>query len=48
MTSTKEASEPLKTDRLGRVRTPLAKREEILEAFEESGASGMEFAVSAL
>ena len=37
-------AEPLKSDKLGRVRTPVAKREEILEAFERSGVSGAEFA----
>jgi len=37
-------AEPLKSDQLGRVRTPLAKREEILDAFERSGVSGAEFA----
>ena len=36
--------EPLKSDQLGRVRTPVAKREEILDAFERSGVSGAEFA----
>lgn len=36
--------EPLKTDAVGRVRTPAAKRAEILEAFERSGVSGVEFA----
>ena len=34
----------LKRDVLGRVRTPLAKREEILDGFERSGVSGAEFA----
>ena len=34
----------LKRDVLGRVRTPLAKREEILDGFEGSGVSGAEFA----
>lgn len=40
------ASEPviLKTDRLGRVRTPVAQREALLDAFERSGLSGMKFA----
>ena len=36
--------EPLKSDKLGRVRTPCAKRDEILDAFERSGVSGVEFA----
>jgi hypothetical protein len=31
----------LKTDRVGRVRTPLAQREALLDAFERSGLSGM-------
>jgi DNA-binding transcriptional regulator YiaG len=34
----------LKRDVLGRVRTPRAKREEILDEFEGSGVSGAEFA----
>jgi len=34
----------LKTDRLGRVRTPLAQRDALLDAFERSGLSGMKFA----
>jgi len=34
----------LKTDVPGRVRTPLARREEILDAFEKSGLSGVAFA----
>ena len=34
----------LKRDALGRVRTPAAKREEILDEFEGSGVSGAEFA----
>ena len=34
----------LKTDDLGRVRTPLAMREALLDAFERSGLSGMKFA----
>ena len=34
----------LKTDRLGRVRTPLARREALADAFERSGLSGMKFA----
>ena len=34
----------LKTDCLGRVRTPLAQREALLDAFERSGLSGMKFA----
>lgn len=34
----------LKMDAAGRVRTPRAKREEILDEFEGSGVSGVEFA----
>ena len=34
----------LKMDAVGRVRTPKAKREEILDEFEGSGVSGVEFA----
>ena len=34
----------LKTDGRGRVRTPLAQREGLLDAFERSGLSGMKFA----
>ena len=34
----------LKTDGLGRVRTPVAQREALLDAFERSGLSGMKFA----
>jgi hypothetical protein len=34
----------LKTDRQGRVRTPLAQREALLDAFECSGLSGIKFA----
>ena len=37
-------AEPLKSDKLGRVRTPVAKREEILDAFERSSVSAAEFA----
>ena len=46
MTSMTAASEPviLKTDRFGRVRTPVAQREALLDAFERSGLSGMKFA----
>jgi transposase-like protein len=39
-----DGPEPLKTDAVGRVRTPAAKRAEILAAFERSGVSGVEFA----
>jgi hypothetical protein len=34
----------LKTDTLGRVRTPLARREQLLDEFEQSGLSGKKFA----
>lgn len=34
----------LKTDGVGRVRTPVAQREAMLDAFERSGLSGMKFA----
>jgi hypothetical protein len=34
----------LKTDRQGRVRTPMAQREALLDAFECSGLSGIKFA----
>ena len=45
MTSTK-TEEPLilKTDALGRVRMPADRREAILDAFEQSGMSGLAFA----
>jgi DNA-binding transcriptional regulator YiaG len=34
----------LKTDVLGRVKTPAARREQLLEEFERSGMSGQKFA----
>ena len=34
----------LKTDALGRVRTPAARRERLLDEFEGSGMSGVQFA----
>ena len=34
----------LKTDVLGRVKTPAARREQLLDEFERSGASGQKFA----
>jgi hypothetical protein len=34
----------LKTDVLGRVKTPLARREELLDEFERSGLTGQKFA----
>jgi len=50
MTSTASivsAGEILKQDSLGRVRTPLAKRQEVLAAFDGSGMSGARFAAIA-
>jgi len=46
MTTTEsEAATPLlKTDALGRVRTPAARRERLLDEFERSGMSGVKFA----
>lgn len=47
MTSTTETDVSellLKTDRLGRVRMPRARREQILDRFESSGMSGQAFA----
>jgi len=44
MTSTIPESTILKTDGLGRVRTPLPQREALLDAFERCGLSGMKFA----
>ncbi|PXA05319.1 hypothetical protein DDZ13_00190 [Coraliomargarita sinensis] len=47
MTSTTDSDEPellLKTDRLGRVRMPRERREQILDRFESSGMSGQAFA----
>ena len=34
----------LKTDALGRVKTPAARREELLDEYERSGMSGLQFA----
>jgi hypothetical protein len=36
-------TEILKTDARGRVATPVARREELLDEFERSGLSGAEF-----
>jgi len=50
MTSTASivsAGEILKQDSLGRVRTPLAKRQEVLAAFDGSGMSAARFAAMA-
>jgi len=45
MTSLTKAEEAvLKTDTLGRVKTPVARREQLLEEFERSGLSGMKYA----
>lgn len=43
-TETTGGTEPRKADALGRVRTPAAKRAEILAAFAQSGVSRAEFA----
>jgi hypothetical protein len=47
MTSTKEEPELLKSDTRGRVRTPLARQEALLDEFEQSGLSGAKFAALA-
>ena len=46
MTSMTESSPAplLKTDVLGRVKTPAARREQLLDEFERSGTSGQKFA----
>lgn len=45
MTTTRDTTlEILKQDRMGRVRTPRAKQEAILDEYEGSGMSGPEFA----
>ena len=44
MTNTTLPDEVLKTDVLGRVRTPVERREALLEEFERSGVSGKKFA----
>ena len=44
MTNTDDGSKILKTDALGRVRTPAARREQLLDEFERSGVSGAKFA----
>ncbi len=45
MTNTTQAIEQvLKTDVLGRVKTPVARREQLLDEFERSGLSGKKFA----
>lgn len=45
MTHTIKADEVLKTDRLGRVRTPPDRREALLDEFERGGMSGQAFAL---
>jgi hypothetical protein len=49
MTTLIEAGEPvvLKTDETGRVRTPAARREHLLDEYEHSGLSGAKFAALA-
>ena len=44
MTNTKSANEVLKTDVSGRVKTPRARQEALLDEFERSGVSGVKFA----
>jgi hypothetical protein len=44
MTDTTTTAEILVQDTLGRVRTPRAKRERILDEYESSGMSGAAFA----
>ena len=44
MTNTTLADEVLKRDALGRVRTPRARREALVEEFERSGVSAKKFA----
>jgi hypothetical protein len=44
MTSTEKESPLLKSDKIGRVFTPPARREQLLDEFERSGLSGTKFA----
>ena len=44
MTNTTPAHEVLKTDVLGRVKTPRARQDALLDEFEQSGVSGKKFA----
>ena len=44
MTTLKGSVVVLKTDGLGRVKTPVARRESLLDEFERSGLSGAKFA----
>lgn len=43
-TTIKGEEQVLKTDELGRVRTPAARRESLIQEFERSGLSGAKFA----
>jgi hypothetical protein len=47
MTSTQSSGQILKTDSLARVRTPPARKRELLEEFDRSGLSGAKFAALA-
>lgn len=47
MTDMLRTNEVLKTDEKGRVRTPVARRESLLEEYERSGLSGTKFAALA-
>ena len=47
MTDMKSGGIILKTDQQGRVRTPIARREALLDEFERSGLSGQKFAAVA-
>ena len=44
MNTTPDEAVVLKQDALGRVKTPAARREELLDEFERSGMSGVQFA----
>jgi hypothetical protein len=44
MTSTQSSEQILKTDSLARMRTPSARKQELLEEFDRSGLSGVKFA----
>ncbi len=48
MTTTIPTDEPIfKSDELGRIRTPLARRQSLIQEFERSGLSGAKFAALA-
>ena len=47
MTSTESSGQILKTDALARIRTPPARKQELLEEFDRSGLSGAKFAALA-